>query len=221
MRVAVAFVGSMVGFAVLLFVPAGRLGWPAGWAYVGLLVANFGASLLHLRRVNPELVERRLRLGPGTERWDVVWSIAYAPVFLSMYVVAGLDAVRFGWAPAPGWLWPVGLVLFAAGALLLGWSMGVNPFFEKTVRIQTDRGHRVIDRGPYAWVRHPGYAGFLGWIVATPLLLGSWWAFAPAALAVAGLVVRTALEDRTLQAGLAGYADYARRVRHRLVPGLW
>jgi protein-S-isoprenylcysteine O-methyltransferase Ste14 len=89
------------------------------------------------------------------------------------------------------------------------------------VRIQTERGHRVIDRGPYAWVRHPGYVGFAGWILSAPLLLGSAWAWAPAGLALAGLVIRTALEDRTLQAELPGYRDYAARVRFRLVPGLW
>ena len=99
--------------------------------------------------------------------------------------------------------------------------MGENPFFEKTVRIQSDRGHRVVDIGPYRLVRHPGYLGFFGWILSTPLLLGSWWAFVPALLSIAGIVVRTALEDRTLKAELPGYADYAKRTRYRLVPGIW
>ncbi len=117
--------------------------------------------------------------------------------------------------------WPVGLLLFLPGTLLFAWSMGVNPFFEKTVRIQSDRGHRVIDTGPYAVVRHPGYLGFSGWCLSTPLLLGSWWAFVPALLSVAGLLLRTVLEDRTLQRELEGYAAYAQRVRHRLLPGVW
>ena len=99
--------------------------------------------------------------------------------------------------------------------------MVVNPFFEKTVRIQTDRGHRVIDSGPYAYVRHPGYVGFLGWIFSTPLLLSSASAFVPALLAVILLVIRTALEDRTLRAELPGYAEYTDRVRFRLIPGIW
>ena len=148
-------------------------------------------------------------------------SALFSPLFLGIFVVAGLDAVRFEWSAMPvGW-WALGLALFVAGTSLFSWSMGVNPFFEKTVRIQTDRGHRLIDTGPYACVRHPGYVGFLGWILAPPLLLLSWWAFVPAALSVAGLVARTALEDRTLRAELDGYADYARRVRYRLIPGLW
>ena len=99
--------------------------------------------------------------------------------------------------------------------------MGENPFFEKTVRIQSERGHRVVDTGPYRLVRHPGYLGFFAWILSTPLLLGSWWAFGPAVVSVAAVVVRTALEDRTLKAELPGYADYARCVRYRLIPGLW
>jgi protein-S-isoprenylcysteine O-methyltransferase Ste14 len=111
--------------------------------------------------------------------------------------------------------------MFLPGAAMLTWSMVVNPFFEKTVRIQTDRGHRVIDTGPYAYVRHPGYLGFVGWILSAPLLLASTWAVAPAVLAVAGLVIRTALEDRTLQNELTGYPEYAARVRYRLVRGIW
>jgi protein-S-isoprenylcysteine O-methyltransferase Ste14 len=99
--------------------------------------------------------------------------------------------------------------------------MGVNPFFEKTVRIQTERGHRVIDTGPYRFVRHPGYLGFFGWGLSTPLLLGSWWAFLPALLSMVSLVIRTALEDRTLREELAGYREYASKVRYRLIPGIW
>ncbi len=113
------------------------------------------------------------------------------------------------------------MAIFIPGAALFSWSMVVNPFFEKTVRIQTDRGHRVIDTGPYAFVRHPGYLGFVGWTLSAPLLLASAWAFVPAVLSVVGIVVRTALEDRTLQAELPGYPEYAARVRSRLIPGVW
>ena len=122
---------------------------------------------------------------------------------------------------APQWMWPVGLVLFLPGTALFTGSMGVNPFFEKTVRMQSERGHRVIDTGPYRFVRHPGYIGFLGWIVSAPLLLGSWWALIPSIVSVVGLVIRTVLEDRTLREELPGYAEYARRIRFRLIPGVW
>lgn len=220
-RIALALGAGLGLLAAVLFVPAGRLDWTAGWLYSGLVVTNFAINFVYLRRQNPELIERRMRFGDGTKTWDKVWSSLYAPVFLSVYVVAGLDAVRCGWSSMPDWLWLVGLALFLPGTVLFTWAMGVNPFFEKTVRIQTERGHHVIDKGPYRLVRHPGYLGFLGWLLSAPLLLGSWWAFAPCLLSVAGLVARTALEDRTLREELTGYADYSRRVRFRLIPGVW
>jgi protein-S-isoprenylcysteine O-methyltransferase Ste14 len=217
--VALALVAMGVVFAVLLFVPAGRLDWTLGWLYVGLVLGYALASWACLERWNPELIERRMQLGEGTKTWDKVWAVAFAPVLVAVYVVAGLEA-RSGSHP-PGATWLVGLAIFVVGAALLTRSMVVNPFFEKTVRIQTDRGHRVIDTGPYATVRHPGYVGFAGWIVSAPLLLASWWAFVPALLALGGIVIRTALEDRTLRGELAGYREYAARVRFRLVPGIW
>jgi protein-S-isoprenylcysteine O-methyltransferase Ste14 len=207
-------------FAALLFVPAGRLDWSLAWLYLGLLLAYVAASWACLVRWNPELIEHRLHVGPGTKTWDKLWAALFTPLLLAVYVVAGLEA-RDGAASLPLALWPLGLLLFVAGAALLTGSMVVNPFFEKTVRIQTERGHRVIDTGPYAIVRHPGYVGFLGWILGTPLLLGSAWALVPALLSLAGVVVRTALEDRTLRAELEGYEAYTQKVRFRLLPGVW
>jgi protein-S-isoprenylcysteine O-methyltransferase Ste14 len=218
--IALAVVGMALVVGSLLFVPAGRLDWMLGWVYMLVLLVYVGGAWACLARWNPELVEARMHFGPGTKTWDKVWAVLYAPVMVAVYVVAGLE-VRSG-APAPlDLVWLGGLALFVPGAALLTWSMVVNPFFEKTVRIQTERGHRVIDTGPYAYVRHPGYVGFVGWMLATPLLLGSSWALVPTALAVIGIVVRTALEDRTLMAELAGYPEYAARVRYRLFPGVW
>lgn len=218
--VGLAVAGTGLVFAVLLFVPARRVDWIHGWIYVGIMVGNAVVNWACLARWNPELIARRMRVGEGTKTWDKVWGGLYAPVMLAIYVVAGLEA-RSGTTGAPGAAWLLGLAIFMPGTALFTWSMVVNPFFEKTVRIQTDRGHRVIDTGPYAYVRHPGYLGFLGWILSAPLLLASTWAVAPAALAVAGIVVRTALEDRTLQNELTGYPEYAARVCYRLVPGVW
>jgi len=127
-----------------------------------------------------------------------------------------------GWGSSePGSMWLLGLAIFALSWILTNWSMAVNPFFEKSVRIQTDRGHRVIDTGPYAYIRHPGYTGFAGWIISTPLLLSSTGAFIPALIAVGLVVIRTVLEDHTLRAELTGYTEYANRVRFRLIPGVW
>ena len=220
-RLIVAVVAGLSLLAVLVFWPAGRLDWLEGWLYLGLSGATLFGNLLYLWRVNPTVIEHRLRMGPGTKRWDKIWGGFFTPVFLASYVIAGLDAVRFGWSAMPAGSWALGLALWLAGNALLTWSMGVNPFFEKTVRIQTERGHRVIDTGPYRWVRHPGYLGFFGWCLSTPLLLGSWWALLPALLSIVGLVIRTALEDRTLRQELSGYAAYATRVPYRLIPGVW
>ncbi len=219
-RVALASAASLGLMVALLFGPAGRLDWTAGWIYLGILVASLRINYACLRRWNPELIERRMHLPSDTKTWDKVWIGFFSPLFVAVYVVASLDAGRGG-STMPAWLWPVGLALFVPGMALFTWSMVVNPFFEKTVRIQTDRNQRVIDTGPYQYVRHPGYVGFFGWILSAPLFLGSWWALVPALLSAAGVIVRTALEDRTLREELDGYEDYARRVRFRLVPGVW
>ena len=218
--VGLAIAAMMLVFAVLLFAPAGRLDWTLGWVYLGIVAVNVTTSWACLRRWNPELIERRMRFGKGTKTWDKIWAVLFALVMIAVYVVAGLE-VREGVSNPAGAVWLLGLAIFIPGSAMLTWSMVVNPFFEKTVRIQTDHGHRVIDTGPYAYVRHPGYVGFAGWIVATPLLLESSWALIPTLLAVVGIVIRTALEDLTLHAELPGYPQYAARVRFRLIPGVW
>jgi protein-S-isoprenylcysteine O-methyltransferase Ste14 len=220
-RLVASFIGGLGLFAATIFWPAGRLDWAEGWLYMGLITVTFLVNLLYLRRVNPDLIRYRMRLGEGTKRWDKIWFGIFTPLYLAINIVAGLDAVRFGWSMMSEWMWVIGIALFVPGTALFTWSMGVNPFFESTVRIQSDRGHRVIDTGPYAFVRHPGYLGFFGWSLSTPLLLGSWWAFVPALLAIFALVFRTALEDNTLRRELAGYGAYASRVQFKLIPGIW
>ncbi len=214
----VAAVGIVL--AGLLFMLARRLNWTFGWIYVGIAVATLVIDLACLLRWNPELIRRRARVGKVTKIWDGVWLVLFTLMLIAIYVIAvpeALDAV----SSAPGGAWLAGLALFVSGWALAIWSMVVNPFFEKTVRLQTDHGHRVIDSGPYAYVRHPGYVGFVGWLLSTPLLLPSASAFVPVLLAVILLVIRTTLEDRTLRAELPGYSEYAARVRFRLIPGVW
>jgi protein-S-isoprenylcysteine O-methyltransferase Ste14 len=193
------------------------LGWTLGWIYVGIVAAASIINLACLQRWNPELTERRMRLGKWTKTWDKVWSVLFVLAMIAIYVVVNIEA-RDGVSKAPGAAWLFGLAIFVPGWVLVTWSMVVNPFFEMTVRIQTDQGHRVIDTGRYAYVRHPGY---VGWIFSTPLLLASAWALVPALIAVVLLVIRAAFEDRTLQAELPGYTDYAIRVRFRMIPGAW
>jgi len=210
-----------VGFGLLLFVAAGRLDWVAGWLFLAIIVITTAASYAYINRVNPGLMAKRARIGKGTKTWDIIWLVAFILLSLAVYLVAALDAGRYGWSEMPFFLWPLGCGVFFFAAFITAWSMGINPFFEKTVRIQSECGHQVIDAGPYRFVRHPGYVGIIGVLVSAPLLLGSWWGLIPSALSVIAIIIRTALEDRTLCEELPGYAEYAARVRFRLFPMIW
>ena len=208
-------------FVWAFFALAGRWDWLAGWWYLALLIATETIRDLAVVRANPGLLTRRGRFGSGTALWDY-WCLAgFGLCFLATLVVAALDSGRFSWSTMPWWSAWLGAVLLTVGQLFLTWAMVANPFFEKTVRLQEEHGQQVVDSGPYRLVRHPGYLGTItGLVLGTPLLLGSWWAFVPASAGVATLVVRTLLEDRYLYLHLPNYADYARRVPYRLLPGL-
>ena len=219
----VKIVGGVVTTLVFIgvFLWVGRWDWFRGWAFLGLLVVGFTLNGLYMWRKNPELMIRRGQIGKGTKTWDLVMLALFGLTYLAIPIVAAFDTRHQG-TRMTIWLWPVGVVLFAFFIAVITWVMDVNPFFEKTVRIQRDRNHKVITSGPYRIVRHPGYtATLLGLVLATPLLLGSWWAFIPAVLSMLCLILRTALEDRTLRKELSGYEAYARKVHYRLLPGLW
>jgi protein-S-isoprenylcysteine O-methyltransferase Ste14 len=207
--------------AVILFLTAGRIDWIWAWVYLAISLACLGINGAILLRTHPDIAEERTRSGE-TKDWDKVvgglWGVA---IYIALPLVAGLDE-RFGWT---GRLAPAvnlsGGLLLALGYGLTGWSMAANAFFSTAVRIQTDRGHTVCDTGPYRFVRHPGYAGFILQSVGCPFLLGSFWALVPGAFAAALMILRTALEDHTLRTELPGYDEYARIVRGRLIPGIW
>lgn len=200
---------------------AGQWTWLRGWVLIGLFIVGRLISAPYLWRTSPELMKQRGQFGKGTKTWDVVVITLFGLTLLAVPVVAALD-MRYGWSAMPLWLWPIGAGFYACFVGVITWSMAVNPHFEKTVRIQRDRHHTVIESGPYRIVRHPGYiATILGLVLAMPLLLGAWWALIPALLSTACLILRTALEDRTLQQELVGYEEYTHKVRYRLLPGLW
>jgi protein-S-isoprenylcysteine O-methyltransferase Ste14 len=175
-------------------------------------------------RQHPDLAVERAQYREKTDAkgWDrvLVGAVAlYGP--LATWLVAGLD-FRFGWSPAvPSALRWASAAVVALGMAFAAWAVVANRFFAAVVRIQADRGHKVVSDGPYRVVRHPGYAGGVWSWCVTPLMLGTLWAYVPALLTVAVLVVRTALEDRTLIEELAGYVEYTRRTRYRLLPGIW
>jgi protein-S-isoprenylcysteine O-methyltransferase Ste14 len=219
-----AFISLAVALAImilLLFGPAGTLDWPRAWWFLAIFAVAMVGAVLYVWRANPELFVVRRRFQEGSKGWDVVVSsIAIVLLFL-IIPVAGLDAGRFRWSQVPDWLVWIGYLFFFIGFALTLWAQAVNRHFELAVRIQTDRGHKVIDTGPYAIIRHPGYIGAVLLGTGIAMALGSLWALVPVVLVKLVLLYRTAREDATLQAELTGYADYARRVRYRWMPGVW
>ncbi len=207
--------------SVILFLAAGRIDWTWAWVYLGISLVCPAVNGTIMLRTNPETIAERSRSGE-TKDWDkAVGGLWGAAIYVALPLVAGLD-VRFVWTRDPNMAWHLtGALLLAAGYGFTVWAMVANAYFSTAVRIQSDRGHTVCSTGPYRFVRHPGYVGFILQSIGVSFLLGSWWALIPGVTAAVLMIVRTALEDRTLQAELPGYRDYARKVRSRLVPGVW
>jgi protein-S-isoprenylcysteine O-methyltransferase Ste14 len=209
---------------LILFLCAWDLSWWQGWVFSLLIVVAGVAGRALAERRHPGLLAERDRSPnmPGVKKWDRVLSpLMGVSISFPLIIVAGLDH-RNGWSPAfPLWLNLLGLLLVASGYALAVWALVENRFFSGTVRIQTERGHVVCDTGPYRLMRHPGYAGNILPLAGMVLAFSSLWTILPAALALIIVVVRTALEDRTLQEELPGYREYARSVCYRLFPGIW
>lgn len=205
----------------LLFGPAGTLAWPAAW----ILILTYGAFLLGfmiwgLTR-NPDLLRERSHVAENVKVWDKWINGLYTLLLVAILVVSGLDAGRFEWATVPLIVQIVAGIFIVLSAWLIFQTIAENAYLSRWARIQDDRGHQVINTGPYAVVRHPMYAGIMVLMVCMPLQLGSLWGVIPGALIGVLNIVRTALEDRMLMDELDGYREYARRVRYRLIPGIW
>jgi len=205
---------------LLYFLCAGRFDLPLAWCYFVLnAVLGLGTVAMADAR-SPGFAQERMKPAPGEQ--DRVFKPAGMVCSMAVLVIAAIDVGRFHWQPAVGWgLQLVALILDLAGLLLVCWGMLANAYFSSAVRLQADRGQVVVRTGPYAIVRHPGYAGGILYLALNGLALGSWWA------GIAGLPMilltlrRTVMEDRMLREGLAGYAEYAKDVPFRLLPGLW
>lgn len=208
---------TVVVYGAVLFALAGRLDLPWVWTYWAVGAAAAAGLAL---AIDPELAQERRRPGPGGV--DRRRRFAFALAFVAHLAVAQLDAGEFHWSDSvPAWLRAAGLLGYAGGLALLVRAVAVNRFYSPVVRIQAERGHHLVTRGPYRFVRHPGYLAVTLLAPCSALALGSWWALVPA-LAVSLLVwQRVVIEDRFLHANLAGYAAYAGSVRYRLIPGIW
>jgi len=208
----------------VLFLTSGQLDWGMAWVYSIVGVASSIVGRMLMARKHPDLVAERasFRNAEGVKEWDkkiVPWIAQILPFVV--LIVAGLDK-RFGLSPQfPLWVELTALAVAVLGLLFSNWALLENRFFSSVVRIQTDRGHTVCNTGPYRYVRHPGYAGGLVWYLVTPIMLGTMWAYVPTAVMIGLTVLRTSLEDKTLQEELPGYKEYTRQTRCRLVPGIW
>nr|WP_294810262.1 isoprenylcysteine carboxylmethyltransferase family protein [uncultured Sphingomonas sp.] len=219
-RSVLSLVVTLVVMGALLFVPAGTLNWPRGWWFCVAFVVAVLIAITLLWRVNPEIFTARSRVQPGTKALDYLFLAMVMGGFFFILPVAALG-FRFDRAQAPDWVVWLGYSIFAVSFVGQIWPQAVNRHFEPGVRIQKDRGQTVIDSGPYAIVRHPGYISGSLLAVGTALSLGSFWALVPALVVVIGLIPRTLFEERVLAAELPGYREYMQRVKYRWVPGVW
>jgi protein-S-isoprenylcysteine O-methyltransferase Ste14 len=207
----------MVG---LLFLVAGTWDFWQAWVY---LIINMILLVLMSTVLSPnsELVEERLNPKQGMKGWDKFYFAVTTPLYVIALLLAGLDQ-RYGWTTnMPLAIYWMSVIVYILGQAIFQWARYTNQYFSSVVRIQTDRGQTVCKDGPYKYVRHPGYVGGFLFTITVGLVLGSWYASIPQVIAALMLVWRTAREDRTLQAELPGYAEFAKETRYRLVPGVW
>jgi len=221
MRTVASAIALVTVLAGLLFVPAGRWDWFEAWLFIALysaLIALYAAwGLLK----DPGQLQERSRIAENTKPWDRVILTIYTLLLPAPFIVAGLDAGRFHWSSVPVGLKAVAwLGLLKAGALVLS-AVSTNTYLARSARIQDDRGQVVVSDGPYRLVRHPMYLGVVLLFASLPLALGSWWALMPGLMIAGLMVIRTGAEDAMLLSELEGYSAYARKVRYRLVPGVW
>lgn len=219
------FARSFIWFALMavaLFWGAGDWTWPQGWAFIAIFVlGSIGFSIYMISR-DPALLASRLSPNQkGGPFWDRVFLFVFIALWFVWLAVMGLDARRLQLSHMPLWLNVVGGILIVAGFLATMPVFLANSFAAPVVRIQEERGQRVIDTGPYAFVRHPMYAAAILYLVGMPFLLGSWWGFVFVPLYIGGVAPRAMAEERLLARDLPGYADYMTRVRWRLIPGVW
>jgi len=217
----VRIVAAVVLLFALFFVPAGTLDWPEAWIFIALYLGFVGGMVGWMKKRNPDLLKERQRKKPDAKRWDKILVRVYTGVLTAMFVVVGLDAVRFRWSHVPLAWKAIGFLGLVPPSLIMFWALKENNYLSDFVVIQEDRGHRVCTTGPYRYIRHPYYAGIIALFLFIPLALGSLYGLIPGVIIGLLFIARTALEDKTLRRELPGYEDYAQRVRYRLLPGIW
>ena len=209
-------------FGILLFGSAGSFNWPAAWVFLFVNATLGPACGLWLAKTDPALLAERLRptFQADQPAADKKFMLAFAVATLIWLIAIGLDRRAHG-SDVPVALQAAGLAMYLLSTAFIMWVFRENSFAAPVVKVQAERHHRVISSGPYAFVRHPMYSGIMLFFVGVPLLLGSWWGVAIAPVFAVLFAIRARIEERALVDGLPDYADYAARVRYRLVPGVW
>jgi protein-S-isoprenylcysteine O-methyltransferase Ste14 len=214
-------IGGLIVGAAIWFGVAGRLTWWQGWALPLVFVVYSGILAWRLARLNPDLAQERARRADAAEAWDRVLIRIYTGVVVVMLVIADLDSGRFAWSAVPLGVQALGWVLLIVTGAIVWHVMMINAYLSSWSRLQEDRGQVVIQDGLYRHVRHPMYLGIIIGYIGVPLVLGSWWALIPSAVIAGMFVYRTYREDKMLIEGLGGYVEYTRKVKYRLLPGIW
>jgi protein-S-isoprenylcysteine O-methyltransferase Ste14 len=207
-------------FGVLIFLPAGTIDYWQGWLFLGTFSASTVGFTVYLALYDRPLLERRLKAGPQHEQeWSqkiIVSLILLA--FFALIVLPALDH-RLAWSPVAPSVSILGDTVIVLSFLFLFWVIRVNSFAASNIHVEPDQ--KVIDSGPYAYVRHPMYAGAARLFVGIPLALGSWWSLGLIAPFMSVLLWRLLDEERVLRRDLPGYMEYMGRVRFRLIPFVW
>lgn len=220
-----SFIVRMTLFALALMWPAGTWRWWEAWVVIGLWTIYGLVMMIYLLRNDPALLAERLKLVPlhkDQKVWDKALMLLFFIAGIGLYLLPGFDVMRYEWSdPLPVWVRVTAMFVHVPCFVLLGWIMRENTYLSQVVKIDKERGHKVITTGPYALVRHPMYTVIIILLFAVPVALGSRFSLFISLFLMVLLIVRTYLEDRTLHRELVGYPEYAKQTIYRLIPGIW
>lgn len=221
-KIIVRLVIGFIFIIAFLFGTAGTFSWPEAWLYI-IIQFSFSTTLsIWLKKNNPELLKDRMTfMKKSAKSWDKAIMIGIIPFFIALLIIPGLDAVRYQWSQVSFVLKTISFTVIIASLALVFWVMKENTYLSRVVEIQKERQHKVITTGPYKYVRHPMYVGIIALFFCLPIALGSLYGLIPAAFMVIGIIIRTHLEDKTLNKELQGYKEYAKKTKYRLLLGIW
>ena len=212
---------TVLFFLVLVFVSAGTLDWPEAWLFMFILL-GYGIPVgLWLKKHDPVLLKKRMELDKPVKTWDRIIMAFSSVFFIAALFVAGFDAIRYRWSQIPLIIESIAFIGIFLSFVWVFLVIKENTYLSRIVEVQKKRHHKVITTGPYSYVRHPMYVAVVLMTIFIPIALGSWYALIPSVIAGLFMVARTYFEDKMLQKELVGYKAYAKKVRYRLVPGLW